>query len=88
MNRCLDFFKGLINHFSHRRVFVADDVSTGDDGTEPVEEMQEVSTGNAGKEILGSAGKSDHLMRKYRSQDKHQVIVKDRFIDVDGNRFT
>ena len=57
----------------------------GDDGAEPVEEVEDVRPADAGKKILVPAGKSDDLVRKDGADDDELVVVEDGAVDRNGH---
>ena len=60
-----------------RGVLDADGAQTGHQRTEPVGEIDNIWTRDAGKEILGSPGESRDLVGKDRATDQQEVIVED-----------
>ena len=64
----------------------ADDVPAGDQRAEPVGEVDDLLTGDPGKEVLVAAGESDHFMREDRPDDQAHVVVDDRAVEhhLDG----
>jgi hypothetical protein len=71
--RDVDQRGGLLDHLAGRGPFAAVDDRVGDDGAEPVEEVDDLVAGDAGEEVLVAAGEADHLVREDRAEDQERV---------------
>ncbi len=77
---------GAIDHRTDRRVHRADHVVAGDQRPQPVREMDDLGGGHAGEQILGAAGKADHLVRKHRAADQDVVVLDQQPVERDLDR--
>ena len=60
----------------------ADHVSAGDQGADPVREIDQLGTRHAGKEVLVPPGEPDHLMGEDRTDDDGDVGLGNMAIDA------
>lgn len=74
-----------VNDPSDRRPFVADDFGVGDDRAEPVEEVEDLGTADAGEEVFVAAGETDDFMREDGADDDELIVVEGGSIDLHGD---
>ena len=72
-----DHLGRAVDHRPHRRVARADHLVVGDEGTQPVREVDDLRAGDAGEEVLVPAREADHLVREHRPADDELVVVED-----------
>ncbi len=80
MNDC-----GAVNHSTNGSVSRADHFVVGDDRSQPVGEVNDLRTGDAWEEIFVAPRESHHLVREDRSADDELVIIKNEFVQADGD---
>ena len=63
----------------------ADDLGRGDEGADPVRDVDDVLARDAGEEVLVAAGDADDLVRQHRPDDERDVVLDDRPVEQHGD---
>ena len=79
---------GLVDDGADGCLFDADDAVVGDQGAEPVKEVQDFGAGDSGEEVLVAPRKADDLVRERGAADEEQVVVENGAVDVDRDAFS
>lgn len=74
---------GAVDDGAHGGVFVADDAGVGDDGAEPVEEVEDFGSADAGEEVFVSTAEACDFVGEDGAEDDEEVVVVDDAVDVD-----
>ena len=78
-------FRRAMDYAPHQRLASADDVITGEQGTQPVREVDQLRAADAGEEILGSAGEAGNFVGEDRPADQDVIVGEDEAIELDRN---
>ena len=68
---------------AHGGVDRADHFVRGDQRTQPVREVNDFGSGDAGKQVLRAAREAGHLVRKDRAADEHVIVLGRKAIERD-----
>src|SRR3989440_5470103 len=60
-----------------------DDLGTGDQGAQPVRQVDDLLTGDAREEVPVAAGEPDHLVREHRTDAEGHVVLHDGPVEPD-----
>ena len=63
-----------------------DHLRAGDQGSDPVGQVDQFGSGDAGEEVLVTAGEADHLVREHRSDHDRHIGLGDMPVDPHGHR--
>ena len=74
-----------MNDAARGSIFDPDGVHTGDEGPEPVGEIDDVGSRDAGEEVLGAAGEASDFAGEDGAADDQLVIGEDHAVEGDGN---
>src|SRR5512147_1551643 len=74
-----------VDNGTNRGISGADDVVIGDDGTQPVREVNNLRAGNTREEVLVSAGKADDFVWEYGAANDDLVVIEDQLVEANGH---
>ena len=70
----------VIDHRAHRSVSRANHFIVGDHRAQPMREVNDLRTANAGEKVLVASGKPDNLVRKNRAANDDVIVVEDQLV--------
>jgi hypothetical protein len=74
---------GAVHHLTDGGPLVADDDGVGDDGAQPVEEINDILAGDAGEQVLVAAGEADDFVGEDRADDHQEIVIVDHAVAGD-----
>ena len=85
--RSRDQLRGSMDHRANQGFAGADDLVAGEQRAQPVGQVDQLRSADAGEEIFRSAGKSRDFVRKHGAADQDVIVVENQAVQLDRNGF-